>query len=152
MYYQYIFVGISFAVPIDRAKSFLLKSLEKQDLIKSGKRAPTASHRPYIGLKMMSLTPDIEYQLRQQYHRIPPDISHGVLVVDVVHDSPSYHAGLQPYDIIIEADDVMLSSADNLSDFVARGREFNVKILRGQTGQKVSLRIKPKMISTTSNA
>lgn len=100
---------------------------------------------------MMSLTPDIEYQLRQQY-QIPQDISHGVLVVDVVHDSPSYHAGLQPYDIIIEADNVMLSSADNLSDFVARGREFNVKVLRGPTGQKVSLRIKPKIISTASNA
>jgi len=144
--------GISFAVPIDRAKSFLLQALEKQDLVKSGRKSSTtASHRPYIGLKMMTLTPDIEYQLTQQFRNFPQDLSHGVLVVDVIHDSPSYRACLQPYDVIVEADNVMLSSSDSLTDFVARGREFDVTVIRGLSGNKITLRIKPKIVASSNS-
>lgn len=143
--------GISFAVPIDRAKAFLLKSLEKQELRKSGKSPKTFGEaRPYIGLKMMTLTPDIENQLRYQLASFP-DVSYGVLVVDVVHNSPAYTAGLRPHDVIIEADGVMLSSTEHLSDFVNLSREFNITVLRGPNSQRVPLRVKPQTVKRSLN-
>eukprot|EP00112_Aurelia_sp_Birch-Aquarium-sp1_P001577 Seg1172.2 transcript_id=Seg1172.2/GoldUCD/mRNA.D3Y31 product="Serine protease HTRA2 mitochondrial" protein_id=Seg1172.2/GoldUCD/D3Y31 len=132
--------GISFAVPIDRAKAFLLQALEKQDRGKS-QQSFRRTARPYIGIKMMSLYPQIEGQLRQQIREFP-DVSHGVLVVDVVQGSPAHKSGLQPYDVIVEVDDVIVSSSEQLHEFVRRGRDMNLKVMRSRN-RKELLRITP---------
>jgi len=134
--------GISFAVPIDRAKAFLLQSLEKQDRSKSQTVVKRAI-RPYIGIKMMSLYPQIEQQLRQQIQEFP-DVSHGVLVVEVVPGSPAQKGGLQPYDVITEVDDNIVSSSEQLHEFVKRGRDMNIKVMR-HGNRKEMLRISPIM-------
>ena len=97
--------------------------------------------RPYIGIKMMSLYPQIEQQLRQQILEFP-DISHGVLVVEVVPGSPAQRSGLQPYDVITEVDDVIVSSSEQLHEFVKRGRDMNIKVMR-RGNRKEMLRISP---------
>ena len=127
-------------MPIDRAKAFLLQALEKQD---RGKSQPAfrKTARPYIGIKMMSLYPQIEGQLRQQIREFP-DVSHGVLVVDVVQGSPAHKSGLQPYDVIVEVDDVIVSSSEQLHEFVRRGRDMNLKVMRSGN-RKELLRITP---------
>ncbi|XP_065066934.1 serine protease HTRA1B-like [Rhopilema esculentum] len=132
--------GISFAVPIDRAKAFLLQALEKQDRGKTQTLVKKAQ-RPYIGIKMMSLYPQIEGQLRQQIQGFP-DVSHGVLVVEVVPGSPAQRGGLQPYDVITEVEDVIVSSTEQLHEFVRRGREMNIKVTRPGNKRDI-LRISP---------
>ena len=92
---------------------------------------------------MMSLYPQIEQQLRQQIQEFP-DISHGVLVVEVVPGSPAQRGGLQPYDVITEVDDVIVSSSEQLHEFVKRGRDMNIKIMR-RGNRKETLRISPIM-------
>eukprot|EP00794_Sanderia_malayensis_P006099 gene6099-6803_t len=134
--------GISFAVPIDRAKAFLLQTLERQDREKIQLPVKT-SPRPYIGIKMMSLYPQLEEQLRHQIAGFP-DVSHGVLVVDVVPNSPAHKCGLKPYDVITEVDDVLVSSAEQLHEFVKRGRDMIVKLIR-RGNKKEILRITPIM-------
>ena len=127
-------------MPIDRAKAFLLQALEKQDQGKTQTLVKRAQ-RPYIGIKMMSLYPQIEGQLRQQIQGFP-DVSHGVLVVEVVPGSPAQRGGLQPYDIITEVDDVIVSSTEQLHEFVRRGRDMNIKVTRPGNKRDI-LRISP---------
>ncbi len=134
------FSGISFAVPIDRAKAFLLQSLERQDR-KTSSQPIKRTKRPFIGIKMMSLYPQLEEQLRQQISGFP-DVSHGVLVVDVVAGSPAQRSGVQPYDVITEVDGVIVSSAEQLHEFVKRGRDMDIKVVR-RGNKKDSLRITP---------
>ncbi len=129
-------------MPIDRAKAFLLQTLERQD--RENSHLPIKrSARPYIGIKMMTLYPQLEEQLRQQISGFP-DVAHGVLVVDVVQGSPAQKSGLQPYDVITEVDDVLVSSTEQLHEFVKRGRDMNVKLMR-RGNRKELLRITPIM-------
>ena len=49
--------GISFAIPIDYAKEFLNKSKQR----KEGKRS-----RRFMGITMLTITPDVIHELRQK--------------------------------------------------------------------------------------
>ena len=126
-------------MPIDKAKAFLLQSLEKQD--RRNSQLPVRKSTTYIGLKMMSLYPQIEQQLRNRVSGFP-DVSHGVLVVDVVPGSPAHKSGLQPYDVITEVDEVIVGSSEQLHEFVERGRDMNLKVMR-RGNKKELLRITP---------
>ena len=72
--------GISFAIPIDEAKSFL------QGARKREKSVPP--QRWYIGISMLTLTPYILDQL----HRDPKfaSVTNGVFVADVNFGSPAH--------------------------------------------------------------
>ncbi len=82
--------GLGFAVPINTAKRVAEK------LIKTGEVV-----YPYIGIRMMTLTPEIKQQIEQrsqQNFKITSDS--GVFIVETVDRSPASQAGLQPGDII----------------------------------------------------
>jgi hypothetical protein len=63
-------------------------------------RATTVSHvagsvypaakRRYIGVTMLTLTPQIIHELQARNHQLPVDVTHGVLVWKVVIGSPAY--------------------------------------------------------------
>ncbi|MGH6943818.1 MAG: DegQ family serine endoprotease [Geminicoccaceae bacterium] len=59
---------------------------------------------PKLGLALASLTPDTRQQLD-----LPPDVS-GVVVTDVQSGSPAAEKGLQPGDVILEANRAKVSS------------------------------------------
>ncbi|XP_026729515.1 LOW QUALITY PROTEIN: serine protease HTRA2, mitochondrial-like [Trichoplusia ni] len=82
--------GISFAIPIDYVKEFLAKRTTK---------SPQVSRR-YLGITMLSLTPNILMELRMRNPEMPSDIEHGILVWKVIIGSPAYNGGLQPGDIV----------------------------------------------------
>ncbi|XP_063541999.1 uncharacterized protein LOC134750693 [Cydia strobilella] len=82
--------GISFAIPIDYVKEFLQKRKTK---------SPQVSRR-YLGITMLSLTPNILMELRMRNPEMPTDIDHGILVWKVIIGSPAYNGGLQPGDIV----------------------------------------------------
>lgn len=80
--------GISFAIPIDHAREFLRKGIER------GKRGSETSSmlpvRRYMGITMLTLTEDILRELRQRSHSVPSDVSFGVLVWKVIIGSPAH--------------------------------------------------------------
>jgi HtrA serine peptidase 2 len=81
--------GISFAIPIDHAKEFLHKTLERRK--KGG--SPTLDRRPlrrYMGITMLTLTPEILRELKQRSHSVPDHIQNGILVWKVIIGSPAY--------------------------------------------------------------
>lgn len=84
--------GISFSIPIDAAKDFLSKSIEK---VRNGDYRTRNTMRPlapyqrwYIGITMLTLTPQILNELRrrdQSFHKV----EHGVLVAQINNGSPA---------------------------------------------------------------
>ena len=80
--------GISFAIPIDHAKEFLAKTAEKRK--KGGYITDQVPSRRYMGITMLSLTPELLTELRQRTANVPEYIRHGILVWKVILGSPAH--------------------------------------------------------------
>jgi HtrA serine peptidase 2 len=90
--------GISFAIPIDYAKEFLRKSGE------ASKAGWPTGRRRYIGITMLSLSPQIIEELRYRGN-IHPSVTNGILVYRLVAGSPAEKAGLLSGDVITHIND-----------------------------------------------
>jgi HtrA serine peptidase 2 len=55
----------------------------------AGSVYPTGKRR-YMGITMLTLTPQIIHELQARNHQLPVDVTHGVLVWKVVIGSPAY--------------------------------------------------------------
>lgn len=126
-------MGIGFAIPIDKAKTVAAK-LE---------RGETIAH-PFIGVQMEELTPE----LARQFNSNPnspiqlPEIN-GVLVRQVVPNSPAAAAGIRPGDVIVQVDGQRISKGTQLLDIVEAsrvGQELQLKVQRGNRTQQLSVR------------
>ncbi|MEL7034097.1 MAG: HhoA/HhoB/HtrA family serine endopeptidase [Cyanobacteria bacterium J06592_8] len=125
--------GIGFAIPIDKAKSI-------QDQLARGEKI---SH-PYIGVRMVTLTPEIaqEFNSNPNSPLLIPEIR-GVLVVEVIPDSPAAGSGLRRGDVITQIAGETITSADQLQNSVERsrvGQPLNIKVRRGEQTQQFSVR------------
>jgi S1-C subfamily serine protease len=125
--------GIGFAIPIDKAKSI-------QDKLARGEQI---SH-PYIGVRMVTLTPDIakEFNRNPNSPLLVPEIK-GVLVVEVIPDSPAASSGIRRGDVITQIDGETITTADQLQQKVELSRvnqPLNIKVQRGDQTQQISVR------------
>ncbi|MBW4626709.1 MAG: trypsin-like peptidase domain-containing protein [Brasilonema octagenarum HA4186-MV1] len=125
--------GIGFAIPIDKAKTVATK-LE---------RGETIAH-PFIGVQMQEITPE----LARQFNSNPnspiqlPEID-GVLVMQVVPNSPAATAGIRPGDVILEVDRQPITKGTQLLDIVENsrvGQQLQLKVQRGNRTQQLSIR------------
>ncbi|KAB8316396.1 PDZ domain-containing protein [Tolypothrix campylonemoides VB511288] len=126
-------MGIGFAIPIDKAKTVAAK-LERGERI---------AH-PFIGVQMEELTPE----LARQFNSNPnspiqlPEIN-GVLVRQVVPNSPAAAAGIRPGDVIVQVDGQRITKGTQLLDIVEAsrvGQELQLKVQRGNRTQQLSVR------------
>lgn len=132
--------GISFAIPIDYARNFLKQAEAK---VKKGKSsAEPTNNRRYMGITMLSLTPEIIAELKQRGSPIPEAIVNGILVWKVIMGSPAHTSGLMAGDIIlnINGTDVRLSG-DIYEILASRTKVLNMIVLRN--GQLVKLSVVP---------
>lgn len=81
--------GLGFAIPINRVREIA------EQLMTEG----TVEH-PFLGVEMVTLTPDIQREINQLYPDLRLNEREGVLIVGVVEGSPAEKAGLQPGDVI----------------------------------------------------
>jgi S1-C subfamily serine protease len=126
--------GIGFAIPIDKAKAI-------KDPLARGEKIP----HPYIGIRMLTLTPE----LAKQSNRDPntaltvPEIN-GVLVVQVMPSSPAAAAGLRRGDVIVEINGKPVTTAEQLQVAVENsrvGQPLRFKVQRGE--QILQLTVRP---------
>jgi S1-C subfamily serine protease len=126
-------MGIGFAIPIDKAKAIA------SVLQRNGKVA-----HPYLGVQMLTLTPD----LAKQNNTDPnsgiqvPEVN-GVFVIQVVPNSPAASAGIRRGDVILQVDSQPITSAEQLQNFVEDsqlGQVLKVKVQRGNQTQQLSVR------------
>ena len=125
--------GIGFAIPIDAAKAI-------KDRLVRGEKIP----HPYIGIRMVTLTPELAKQFNEDPNSlmVVPEIN-GVLVVQVLPNSPAAIDGLRRGDVIAEIDGTEISSADQLQDLVQKskiGQPLRLKLLRGEETKELSVR------------
>lgn len=118
-------MGIGFAIPVNMAKNI------KEMLIKDGKVT-----RGYLGVMLQQIDKDIAQKFGLKR-------SSGVLITDVVKDSPAEKAGLKRGDIIIEADNKKINELGELITYIsntAPGKEVEFTISRD--GKEMEYKIK----------
>ena len=126
-------MGIGFAIPIDKAKTIAAKL----------QRGEQVSH-PFIGVAMVDLTPDQARKLNKDPNS-PIQLAeiNGILVRQVVPNSPAAAAGIRPGDVIIQVDGQKITKGEQLLNIVENssvGQTLQIKIQRGNRTQQVSVK------------
>ena len=118
-------MGIGFAVPSNLSRAIM------DQLVKTGKVV-----RGWLGVAIQDLTPELATQFGITDTK-------GVLVSDVMAESPAKKAGVERADVIVEYDGKSMDSPTHLRNAVAQtpiGKKVAVKLLRDK---------KPKTIDVT---
>lgn len=109
--------GIGFAIPINTAKSIM------QELMTSGKVI-----RPYLGISMADMTPEIAAQLQ-----ISQDTK-GAVIANVLANAPAAQAGVKYMDVLVSIDDTPVKNGSQVQDYIQQqkvGQTVKLSILRG---------------------
>ena len=127
-------MGIGFAVPSNMAQSIM------GQLVQTGKVV-----RGWLGVSIQELTPELASQFGITETK-------GVLVSDVMDDSPAKKAGFERADVIVEYDGKPMDSPTHLRNAVAQtpvGKKVVVKIIRDKKSKTIDLTIveQPKAMS-----
>ena len=118
-------MGIGFSVPSNLSRAIM------DQLVRTGKVV-----RGWLGVAIQDLTPELATQFGIADTK-------GVLVSDVMVDSPAKKAGFDRADVIVEYDGKSMDSPTHLRNAVAQtpiGKKVSVKLIRDK---------KPKMIEVT---
>jgi serine protease Do len=119
-------MGIGFAVPSNMAQSIMTQ------LVQIGKVV-----RGWLGVSIQELTPELASQFGVGDTK-------GVLVSDVMDDSPAKKAGFERADVIVEYDGKSMDSPTHLRNAVAQtpvGKRVTVKIIRDKKPKTIELTI-----------
>ncbi len=127
-------MGIGFAVPSNMARIIL------EQLVTTGRVV-----RGWLGVSIQDVTPDLAAQLGAAEPK-------GVLVSDILNDSPAQRAGLQPGDVIVGFEGKEVENATQLRNLVAVtevGRQVSLTVLRRGQLQRVPVQIgeQPKRVA-----
>ena len=125
--------GIGFAIPINKAKSL------KDQLVRGEKIL-----HPYIGLQMVSLTPELAKENNQDPNspQLLPEVS-GVLVMQVMKGTPAEKAGIRSGDVITSVNQQPMNSAEQMQKLVEQtqvGQQLSLSLRRGDTTRNISLK------------
>lgn len=129
--------GISFAIPSDKIKEFLSESYDRQA------RGRGTAKKKYIGIRMMSLTPELVKDLKEKLGEFP-DVTSGAYVVEVISKTPAAEGGVKENDIIISVNGVRISSSSDVSAVVNSHAVLRIIVRRGN--EDVPLTVVPMEI------
>ena len=107
--------SIGFAIPVNSAKDVL------DELIKKGK-----VERAWLGIYMR----DVDEKIAA-YLDLP--LAEGVIITDVVKDSPAQKMGIKKYDVVREIEDKKIKSSSEIQDIVQKmkpGNSITIKVYR----------------------
>jgi Do/DeqQ family serine protease len=117
-------MNIGFAIPINTAKRFI------DSIIKTGK-----VEKAYLGVYMQTVTDDLKKALGLK-------VSKGVYIAQVVKNSPAEKAGLKEGDVILEVENMSVSSAGELASIIHNytpGSKIKIKIDR--KGKEIEIEV-----------
>jgi serine protease Do len=131
-------MGIGFAVPSNLARAIM------DQLVKTGKVV-----RGWLGVAIQELTPELATQFGLADTK-------GVLVSDVMDDSPAKKAGFERADVITEYDGKAMDSPTHLRNAVAQtpiGKKVTVKLIRDKKPKQLEITIveQPKSFGQPSS-
>lgn len=122
--------GLGFAIPIEDALSYA------ESLIKDGKIS-----RGYIGIEMINATET--FQLLRNGIELDSKVNSGVVIANVVDDSPAKSAGLKKEDVIVKVNNY---DVENISEFRYYLYKYNVgetvTLLIYRSGETKNIKVK----------
>lgn len=108
--------GLGFSIPINSAIP-IIEELEKNGEMK----------RPTMGISLVDLT-DVPAFYQQQTLQLPEDLTTGVVITDVVSNSPASKAGAKQYDVIVEMDGQKIETAIDLRKHLYNNKKIGDKL------------------------
>lgn len=108
--------GLGFSIPINSAIP-IIEELEKNGEMK----------RPTMGIKILADLTDIP-SLYQQNLKLPNDVTKGVVIENVVPNSPASKAGIQQYDVIVEMDGEKIETSIDLRKHLYINKKIGDKL------------------------
>ena len=126
--------GLSFAVPVNLAKRIA------QQIVSTGE----ASH-PFIGVQLRSLTPQLAREINATGSSCNVPERNGVLVVEVVPNTPAAEADIRQCDLILDVDGESVQNPTEVQLAVDRGevgQPMQLKLRRD--GNEISVEVRPK--------
>lgn len=143
--------GIGFAIPIQYARRVV------DDLLHFG-----YVRRPYVGLTLVSVTPDLFEDIRKDTSYRPPrwleaEMRHinnaksvGLMVHHVTKGGPGYRAGLRAGDVVIAVNDTKTTST---VEFLAAlnfqvDTDCKLTVRRGASGRIDKINIRPEVLQS----
>ena len=129
--------GLGFAIPINTAQKVALQ------LIATGK-----VEHPYIGIEMVSLTP----QVKQKFNQIPnrkQDLKsdRGILIMTIDRNSPAANAGLQVGDVIQAVNNQSVTTAESLQKLLdENGINQRMQLEVERNSESIDVTVKPQSL------
>ncbi|XP_072315098.1 serine protease HTRA3 isoform X3 [Eucyclogobius newberryi] len=116
--------GISFAIPSDRITRFLNESMDKFN------RDTRLIKKRFIGIRMLTITPALIEELKQQNPDFP-DVSSGIYVHEVVPHSPAQKGGIKDGDILVKLNSKPLLTTADLQGALQEETALLLEVRRG---------------------
>lgn len=116
--------GISFAIPSDRITRFLNDSLDKHS------KDTRPIKKRFIGIRMLTITPGLIEELKQQNPDFP-DVSSGIYVHEVVPHSPAQKGGIKDGDILVKLNGKPLLTTADLQGALQEETALLLEVRRG---------------------
>ncbi len=126
--------GLGFAIPIETAHRIA------QQLIRTGK-----VEHPYLGIRMVDLTAALREEINQSQNQLNITRDQGVLIVQVIPNSPAAKAGIRAGDFVTRINGEPIQNASQVQQQVeatAPGEPLLVEVDR--QGQTRRLRVIPQ--------
>ncbi len=124
--------GLSFAIPINTARQIADQILQRG----------YASH-PYIGVRLQALTPQLAREINASTDECRVPEVNGVVVVDVMANSPAARGGLRPCDLIEKVGETTVKNPSEVQLAVDRGQvnqPLALTVRRGEARETLTVR------------
>jgi S1-C subfamily serine protease len=126
--------GLGFAIPINTVQGIA------QQLIAKGK-----VEHSYLGVQMVTLTPEIKQQLNiESDGRIKVAADRGVLIIRVVPGSPAAEAGLRQGDVVQAINNQPVTTTNEVQQLVERttvGSQLKMTVQRDERARQVAVKL-----------
>ncbi|AIE73401.1 MULTISPECIES: HhoA/HhoB/HtrA family serine endopeptidase [unclassified Synechocystis] len=124
--------GIGFAIPINKAQEIA------EQLIATGK-----VEHAYLGIQMVTMTPELQNQIRQETGMDVP-VDKGVVIMQVMPNSPAAAANLQQGDVLQSLQGQAVENSEQVQSLVAKlavGDQVELGVLRNGQRQNLTVTI-----------
>lgn len=126
--------GLGFAIPINQAQDIA------NQLIADGR-----VEHPYLGIQMVTLNPQVREQINNNPNSgLTVTADQGVLIAQVVPNSPAARDGLRPGDVIMKVNDQPVSESQQVQDLVGNSKvEGKVILDLDRNGELRQITVRP---------